>query len=646
MNKLRPMTISRIDPREDGFILTYNVTKFLASCSSQGVPADELFYRDDLIEATPESLARVAQTVISVVKVVETPLADRSKIITGQGKKATDNGSTLYGYGTSSRAAASVPNLTSALQRSASPTSPITPNGRKRWTPPSPVLPTVRSVSPSERGSGTGSSKTAQSGNGKDGKATPIEQSYEISPPTLTPKSPLRAQSQSKQVLNDDDVFSAPKSRNIIVQPMLRGESTSTSVGDSPSNYFAESPARESMVSSTATDTSAYSSLLDARNPSNGHNKFGTIRTMTTEATSFTPSDMPSFTRTEASSVAASLAEEMARKRGKEPGMKLGRERKPSEAAAIDLSRVAEERPEDIASRPGSKAGPAESRSNDRQDSQDRVHLGKGKWPDDFLGVFQGPARTRPIPINIPGRDRQESSSLNRHSPISVSPPRKLAYVGASKRSESVEAIPRRPSHRSRHSVDTPGLAPKESILRRDISPDGLPASGPRVILRRSSTKGGAQWNGSHLSQNSLEEPQSSKEDAEPLVPFPRTNSGEYTSAILSSEGAKGADISDKPRQPRGRFQSDIEGMSSSKRARPISYDELGNKHRRTRIESMVNLGVGSSNASASDLMSRSSMDGSAVRQTLIVREDGKPPTHFVSSLHISLFIGTITDSP
>ena len=45
----------------------------------------------------------------------------------------------------------------------------------------------------------------------------------------------------------------------------------------------------------------------------------------------------------------------------------------------------------------------------------------------------------------------------------------------------------------------------------------------------------------------------------------------------------------------------------------------------------MVNLGVASSNASASDLITRDSYDGGAVRQTLIVREDGKAPTQFVS---------------
>jgi hypothetical protein len=44
----------------------------------------------------------------------------------------------------------------------------------------------------------------------------------------------------------------------------------------------------------------------------------------------------------------------------------------------------------------------------------------------------------------------------------------------------------------------------------------------------------------------------------------------------------------------------------------------------------MINLGVGSEKASASDLMFRDSLHDSAVRMRLVVREDGKPPTHFV----------------
>jgi hypothetical protein len=46
----------------------------------------------------------------------------------------------------------------------------------------------------------------------------------------------------------------------------------------------------------------------------------------------------------------------------------------------------------------------------------------------------------------------------------------------------------------------------------------------------------------------------------------------------------------------------------------------------------MANLGVASgTNASASDLMARNATEGSVSRQTLVVREEGKSPTHFVS---------------
>ncbi|KAH9001956.1 hypothetical protein EDB83DRAFT_2470566, partial [Lactarius deliciosus] len=44
----------------------------------------------------------------------------------------------------------------------------------------------------------------------------------------------------------------------------------------------------------------------------------------------------------------------------------------------------------------------------------------------------------------------------------------------------------------------------------------------------------------------------------------------------------------------------------------------------------MVNLGVASGEqASASDLMARDATEGSVSRQTLVVREEGRAPTHF-----------------
>ena len=106
--------------------------------------------------------------------------------------------------------------------------------------------------------------------------------------------------------------------------------------------------------------------------------------------------------------------------------------------------------------------------------------------------------------------------------------------------------------------------------------------------------------------------------------------------------------VPDRPRLPRGRFQSEIDSASARRKPRPNSYDEYGAKPpRRSRFESMVNLGVASSNASASDLMSRDSYDGSAVRQTLIVREDGKAPTQFVSNALLSFaWTGELTVCP
>jgi hypothetical protein len=48
----------------------------------------------------------------------------------------------------------------------------------------------------------------------------------------------------------------------------------------------------------------------------------------------------------------------------------------------------------------------------------------------------------------------------------------------------------------------------------------------------------------------------------------------------------------------------------------------------------MFNLGVASGEqASASDLMTRDTTEGSVSRQALVVREEGNVPTHFVNGL-------------
>ena len=78
MNKLRPQSITMIDPREDGILRTSNMTKFLESCFANGFPPEDIFLRDDLINATSESLARVAKTIISLVKWAENPAPTRT----------------------------------------------------------------------------------------------------------------------------------------------------------------------------------------------------------------------------------------------------------------------------------------------------------------------------------------------------------------------------------------------------------------------------------------------------------------------------------------------------------------------------------------------------------------------------------------
>jgi hypothetical protein len=80
MNKFRPGSIPQIDSREDGILRRSNVMKFLASCSANGFPQEDLFLPNDLVDSTWHSLARVARTIIALVKWAEvsTPTYPRS----------------------------------------------------------------------------------------------------------------------------------------------------------------------------------------------------------------------------------------------------------------------------------------------------------------------------------------------------------------------------------------------------------------------------------------------------------------------------------------------------------------------------------------------------------------------------------------
>ncbi|KAJ3839692.1 Pkinase-domain-containing protein [Lentinula raphanica] len=684
LNKLRSSSVVRPDPKEDGFVRTSNITKFLAACASYGLPKEDLFEGDDLIEATSETLARVAKTVIALIKFVDAPISisDRSKILSGQGRRpsmhsttgtssadqgaSSSNVSGPYNLGTAasrSAASASTPNLLSNnVSRATSPTQNATGISppRKRWSPPN-LLPTVRSESSEEGTVSKGKSqvKSGTSGlasvsvtqdvkspktdtdrpvfpsvdNDRDGKDLPL---------TPPPRSPLRIRTSRKsspQQPSDDGKSLLTRSMNTSTASpsspsrISTVESTRASIGDASirdsiattdySPYIRQSVASSAMTDSTT--TTVLSSLLEVgRSSSAGFSKFGTIRTMTTEATSETPS----ITKTEGDFI----AEELARKHRAAPDFF---DRKQSDGPVVDLTRVEE------ADESGSSSAKGGGRDKGKQKSVEAgegkiergreraiekgpgpaIRLGKGKWPDDFMDAMQNHTTNNLSISASPTSDPAER--LRTPTPLSGSPPRKLAVVGlgASRRNESVESLPqfpRRPSHRARHSIDTAGVQPTESLLRRDTSPDGVPT---RVLPRRHSTKPRT-----HLLSKG-----STNDDNDSPVPFPRSFSGDHTNSPspYSSEDASGSQQRlDKPYPPRGRFQSDIEG-SNRRRPRPNSYDELGAKPARSRFESMVNLGGASGNTSASDLMSRDSIDGSAVRKPLIIKEEGKVPTHF-----------------
>ena len=571
-----------MDPSGTSNAQSANITKFLAAATSYGVPPEELFSKADLAEASSEHLGCVALTVLAIARITDTPPPRR--FISKSPTRATTSGQPLYGAVGSS---VSTPNLVGG--RTTSP-----PAVKKRWTPPSPGLSTVRSASPVESG---------------DAKRRGGE-------------------------VETEDVFG----------PMDFDEVASSSPQRSGVRMSTTSRASVASSSQVTDGSNAYSSLLDPRSST----RFGTIRTMTTEATSL-GTDAPSLTRTEGSSAAAllplsdgDLLNAPSRTRSKRSSLPNGspggsqldesprrRDRKVSEnAGVVDLSRVAEETDEgSLVQRPNARAP-----SSPTRDRSPAIRLGKGKWPDDFMNAFQYPARSSPVQV-LENRDERPLVE----SPTSISPPiRRLPLDLAS--SEATEPIsPLLPRRRSRNSTE-----PKDALaIGRESSPSSSRDSstpspgpgGPRP-LRRQSTR-------AYTPRTSGE----GRPGSDAPVPFPRSISGENPSASSfsplstlpsSSETLHGEaptqTFVDSTRMPyqRARHRSEMD------KARRSSFgDQPGPRLTgRSRFESMVNLGGGdggSNDFPKAETSLTAGMDGSAVRKTLVVKEEGKPATHYVS---------------
>jgi hypothetical protein len=190
--------------------------------------------------------------------------------------------------------------------------------------------------------------------------------------------------------------------------------------------------------------------------------------------------------------------------------------------------------------------------------------------------------------------------------------------------------LPIRPRHRAQQSSDAPILLPKDSLMQRDSSPGAARRS--RLVVRQPSAnphRGGSlgPWGDSR------------ERSTDSLVPFPRTASGEHAAADEPPDRA----AFPLSRPPRGRFQSDVEGSRlqprpSSSDGLGASFDGLGAKPSRSRSESTMHIG-------GNEVLRPDSFEGSFVRQVLIIRDEGKPPTHFVSA-EILYGYGMLTTFP
>lgn len=646
INKLRPGTIIRIDAKEDGFVRTSNVTKCLAAATILGVSASDIFQGGDLIEGTTDGLLRVARTVIALLRIAgDRPPVPPSKYLYGLGPGGIGLGHPSSSpYSSQSKASSSTPDLSTSSHHKRS-VSPIINRSR---------LPPLPSDSLSERESSNGKSASASGKN-----QSTIAAVKDSKKPEMLLEDDSALASDDSEASGGNERFFDSNESVVVLQPprpprrdrtlLAAAATTTTTTTGGPSR---ETRASVASGSSQATNTTGFSSLMspvsEMNEAADRSTNFGTIRTVTTEATSLVSSDAPSLSRPEASSVVASPSIGYMMHKDEKPSRRRSldaqrndagisnpiiqshkisfpmRDRRPSETAIVDLTRVAEEAEEGTL-HPHAVKSNVESGVDAAKQARQPIQLGKGKWPDDFISAFSAPAPSAPIPIkNINDHDQRSDSPMAHTSPLtslSISPP-KFSPLNEQPLSES----PRRPTHRSRHSVDTVGLLPKDTF-GRDNSPDEFSQS-TRVIPRRSSAKSNANRNGMYIPRTSSQSPSPDGSNGSRRVPFPRTISDQFPSSLPPEPVSAG--VPGKFAH-RGRFQSDIDD-STRRKPRPTSFDELSGKPRRSRIESMINLGGGSSNASASDLLRRDSMDSTAVRQTLIVREDGKSPTHFVSA--------------
>ena len=636
LNKFKPGAIARVDPREDGFAKTSNVTRFLAGAKQFGLAQHDIFQRDDLLEASSESLGRVAHTIIALCKIADPPVRTTT---TARSPYTSTNGDAFM----------SSPNLSGS-----------------------------RTVSPSLHHHHHHRKRPSQSGvSGPSGVSRRSEDSSRSREPTTT-----HAARSS---------FDIPES-----QRTVRETPPSPIPPRSPLRLNHSS--RVSLMS-TQTDWSNAQSSLVLDNQTSAQ-FFGTVRTTTTNVTSIYPAADSPFTRSDANLnlfthslddyqtpltdlPRTSRRQSFDRDRERIPdrlhaiGLNgstydvLGgrrRERRSSELCTNDLSGVEEL---DEGTRRGGRPVYSSGSGAEMPTSSDSPAHGpilphaKAQPPLDRHGHGHGhghPVRsdedgpagsTRTECSSSEKKDKDNKDTTPRSSSLLKQVEIDLSTTPPPSRPSKPVGIPyRRPMHGHRHSVDTVahplpllprfpsgsqsknkdpnhrGSSPSGSgSSSRDSntpSPGANPSVSPPALLKRNSSRPSPRGSyvpkvGGSASVGSLalEGPYNTGRESDAAVsvpalgsrvPFPRTTSGEHpisgpapTSRLSSSETLTQAEMSGNGilyagvgrNQYRGRYNSEL-GISRPRRTRPNSFDDGGTKPRRSRYESMVNLGTGS----------------------------------------------------
>lgn len=622
LNKFRPGTVARPDPKEDGFTKTSNVTKFLAGALHYGISNADLFMRDDLLEASSESLGRVAQTIIALVKIGEPlPSADGS----GSIYMSVRNGTV------------SSPDLPDSRSLS-----PGRPSHKKRYSPPS-NLPPVPGSSSGRPGTGSEGIRQTRAGS-MTGRPSDFPQdamynTSALAPSPPPPRSPLRS--------------------NVAARVSVGSATTDSTAGFSllgnrASTRFATM--RSGTTEATSIHPSETSSIIGVRQDSNPGPESPVEQPQSSTGTQFT--DLPSTNRRKSYDREAAAARLAAAQLDVSP-TRLRRERRSSDLLPPDLSNV--EEVDEMGTRRGRPLA----------DMADWSFLNPTSAP------VVSPRRTSFDRPRVSFEERVDSASIPSKVDLSTTPPKAKAGLPM-----------RRPLHGHRHSVDTVSTTnallpvPRHSSLNRERDRQPSPsssresstpspptgASRPSLVPRTSTSR--ASPRASYVPKlSAVDDPrrrhtgESSQIEttpsapAAPRVPFPRSTSGDLgnsgtaglsrlapllassevavpeeaataDSAIGSSRNISPNSGAVRPAFPRSRYNSELDTTGTrAHRQRPNSLEDGGVRPGRSRFESMINLGT---NGDA--LAKESSLSVNAIRQPLIVREEGKPPMHYVSS--------------